>query len=138
MAGLSLPPSRAARRLGSNHVPAKQTKTSYYEEFEAMFGPKPLPPHFGEIDIAAPFNAHRFYTMLRCTGANPYVWRHNGEKTVWYCQHMHDLSKINTRRFYEAHAWANAQDKDSSIRKSFNREIVKSKADGHFIHYLGC
>jgi hypothetical protein len=45
------------------------------DEHEAVFGPRPLPAHFGEIDLIAPFDATRFFTALRCAGYNPQVTR---------------------------------------------------------------
>jgi len=118
-------------------VPAlgKIARTSDHEK---MFGPRPLPPHFGEIDVAAPFDPHRFYTMFRCVGANPYIWRHSGKDDVWECLHVPGLSKLQQQRFREAVAWANEQDRDYGIREAYFRDIVKSKPDGDFIHYLGC
>jgi hypothetical protein len=113
------------------------------KELERMVGTTPLPPSFGEIDVAAPFDPHRYFTMLRCVGANPYLWRHD-EQGVMYGQmattpgFLHGPSELHKRRFYEAIAWAHAQDKDSSITNAFLAEIAKSKSAGNFIHYLGC
>jgi|ERR1700687_425264 len=120
----------------------KPTENTDFESglaaFEKMVGPRLLPPHFGEIDVAAPFDPHRHFTMLRCTGANPYLWRHSGEKTVWECHSAHGSSDLQRRRFYEAVAWANEQDRDRSKRKAYLSAIVQTKPDGNFIHYLGC
>ena len=104
-----------------------------------------LPANFGEIDITAPFDPHRFYTLLRSTGADPYLWRHKSDDErcingngVWYYQSMHDLDEPHNRRFYEACAWAGAQDRDQCIRNSFFKAIAATKPDGDFVHYLGC
>jgi hypothetical protein len=126
-------------------MPASQENTdlSYLAAFNAMNTPMPSPFHFGEIDVATPFDPHRYFTMLRCAGVNPYLWRH-GEQGVMYCSggnrpgFLHGPSELHKRLFYEAMAWANAQDKDSNIRNSFMSEIKKTKPDGNFIHYLGC
>jgi hypothetical protein len=107
------------------------------EAFERMARPRPLPPHFGEIDVAAPFDPHRHFTMLRCTGANPYLWRY-GDQGVQEVRGLHGATDLQKRRFYEANAWANAQDRDGSKLKSYLRAIVATKPDGDFIHYLGC
>jgi hypothetical protein len=102
-----------------------------------------LPANIGEIDITAPFDAHAFYATLRSAGANPFVWRHK-EQGVMYCLHghrpgfFHGPSEIHKRRFYEACAWAGAQDRDQCIRNSFLKAIVATKPDGDFMHYLGC
>jgi hypothetical protein len=135
------------RATGGIHMPASQETTdlSYLAGYSAMRAPSPLPPHFGEIDVAAPFDPHRYFTMLRSTGCNPYLWRHdsNDERCinnnrVSYCEYMHQLDESHNRRFYEAMAWANAQDGDSTILKTYLKEIVSQKPDGNFIHYLGC
>jgi hypothetical protein len=113
------------------------------EEFDRMIGPRPLPPHFGEIDVTAPFDPHRYFTMLRCTGGHPYLWRHE-EQGVMYCQgahrpgFLHGPSELHKRRFYESVAWATAQDKDHKKTNLFLSEIAKSKPAGNFMHYLGC
>jgi hypothetical protein len=121
-------------------MPASRKKSGYeqgLEEFERMAGPRPLPPHFGEIDITTPFDPHRYFTMLRCSGAHPYLWRHN-EQGVMEARSWHGPSPLHKRRFYEVHAWANAQDKDSSKINFYLSEIAKAKPAGNFIHYLGC
>jgi hypothetical protein len=109
----------------------KKAKTS------DMFGPKPLPPHFGEIDVGAPFDPRRYFTMLRCVGGNPYLSRLCGDARAAYSHGFHGEGKLNKRRFYEAHAWANAQDRDHTIMNSYFRDIVQTKPDGDFVHYLG-
>jgi hypothetical protein len=102
---------------------------------------KTLPAHFGEIDITAPFDPNRFVTALRCSGADPYVWRYEGQTR--YCLEFYELgiphgpSEMHRRSFHDAHTWANAQDKDQKILNEFFREIVRSKPDGDFIHHLG-
>jgi hypothetical protein len=116
-----------------HHMPASRKKIT---EHEATFGPRPLPPHFGEIDATAPFDPHRYFTMLRCVGANPYLWRHD-EQGVMFCQSWHGSSELHRRRFYEAVAWANAKDKGNKSTNLFPSEIAKSKGAGNFIHYLG-
>jgi hypothetical protein len=95
-----------------------------------------LPPNFGEIDVTAPFDPHRYFTMLRWTGANPYLWRH-GEQRVLLCCGFNLPIDLQRRRFLEAVAWKNAQDNDSSIQKSFVNAIVAAMPDGNFKYYLG-
>jgi hypothetical protein len=63
-----------ADKKKDRHTGRSQKDRAAITEYEAMFGPQPLPPHFGEIDVAAPFDAKRFYKMLRCSGINPWVW----------------------------------------------------------------
>jgi hypothetical protein len=121
----------------------ENTELSYLAGFRAMTGPRPLPPHFGEIDVTAPFDPHLYFTTLRCAGANPYLWRHE-EQGVMYCcggnrpGFFHGPSELHKRRFYEAVAWVNAQDKDGKKTNLFLSEITESKPSGNFIHYLGC
>jgi hypothetical protein len=49
-------------------VSRAQTTNDYESdlgEFERMAEPRPVPAHFGEINITAPFDPHRYFTMLR-------------------------------------------------------------------------
>ena len=104
---------------------------------------RPLPAHFGEIDITAAFDPHRYFTMLRCSGSVHYLWRYR-EQGVQHCMQfyepgmLHGPSELHKRRFYEAVAWSNTQDKDHAIVNQFFKEIVLLKPDGDFIHHLGC
>lgn len=123
-------------------MPATAKKTAASRGHDAkiynrMYGTKPLPPHFGEIDNAAPFDPQRFYTLLRCVGANPTIFRVGGQRAM-YGQDMHAFSKPNLALYLAAIAWINAQDEDREIEKRFLGEVVRSKPDGDFIHYLGC
>jgi hypothetical protein len=138
---------------GGNHMPATRKKTASHDftEFNAMIEPRPLPPHFGEIDVTAPFDPHRYFTMLRSAGVHIYLWRHffndesypddNRVVCCWNSNRVgfvHGPSELHKRRFHEAMAWKNAQDKDDNKTNLFFLEIVKSKPAGNFIHYLGC
>jgi hypothetical protein len=51
-------------------MPASQQKKT-----RDIYGGKPLPAHFGEIDTKAPFDAGRYFTVLRSAGHNPFVFR---------------------------------------------------------------
>jgi hypothetical protein len=108
-----------------------------------MSTPSPLPLHFGEIDVTAPFDPQRCFTLLRCAGANPYLWRHE-EQGVMYCTggnrpgFMHGPSELHKRLFHEAIDWSHAQDKDRHIQNAYIKAIVATKPEGNFIHYLGC
>jgi len=105
-----------------------------------MFGARPLPPHFGEIDIAAPFDVERYFKMLRCVGANPKLCRLRTEKIMFeetFPIEGAGLSPTSRRRRMAAYAWANAKDLDSNQRNSYFNDIVTKKPDGDFIHYLG-
>jgi hypothetical protein len=105
---------------------------------EGMFGASPLPPHFGEIDVAAPFDPERYFQMLRYSGYNPYLLRYGGRLTVGVGLPFQgrSLSRTSQRRRLAAYAWADAKDPDSSQIKSYIKEIAMKKPDGDFIHYL--
>lgn len=108
-----------------------------------MSAPRPLPLHCGEIDVAAPFDPPKYFMILRSAGANPYLWRH-GDQGVMHSiggnrpGFFHGPSELDKRRFHEAMAWANSQDRDRKKTNLFLSEITESKAAGNFIHYLGC
>ena len=127
-------------------MPASRKKIAKQEGFARTNGPRPLPPHFGEVDTTAPFDPHRFYTLLRSVGANPYLARFNEQGVFFYQSAIYawpdvwhkGVSKLRQPRFDDAVAWFNAQDKDRVILKSFHKSIVEKKPAGDFIHYLGC
>jgi hypothetical protein len=123
----------ASGQIGGNHMPASRKKTE--TEYWTLGRPQPLPPHFGEIDVTAPFDPIRYYTMLRCTGDDPSINR-CGESVMEGIA-LPLRSNLRERRFREAMAWANTQDKDRSIRNSYLKAIIATKPDGNFIHYLG-
>jgi hypothetical protein len=119
-------------------MPATRKKS--VSEYKQTFGARPLPPHFGEIDVAAPFDVERYFTMLRCVGANPKLCRLRTEKVMFEEEFPIEgagLSPTSRRRRWAAHAWANAKDSDSSQINSYLNDIVAKKPDGDFIHYLG-
>jgi hypothetical protein len=116
-----------------------------------MIEPRPLPSHFGEIDVTAPFDPHIYFTMMRSAGAHAHLQRYkfNDERfpddnqvvCCWMSHRLgfvHGPSELHKRLFHEAMAWKNAQDKDDNKTNLFFLEIVKSKPAGNFRHDLGC
>ena len=93
-------------------------------EYETMVGPKPLPAHFGQIDPNAPFDAKRFFTMLRCSGINPIAIRQNGNSVSVSFDVGRDETALQRKRIATANAWADAQDANKEIRGAYVREIL--------------
>ena len=114
----------------------KPTKMDELAVFAKMVGPRPLPPHFGEIDVTAPFDVEKYFAMLRCVGANPLVGRICGQNNLER-SYEHSRTPIQQRREATAHAWANAKDQDSSQIDFYIAGIVRTQPDGDFVHYLG-
>jgi hypothetical protein len=49
------------------------------------FGGVPLPPHFGALDVNAPFDAQRYFTVLRSVGENPTAIRQpDGSLSIYF------------------------------------------------------
>ena len=84
------------------------------DEHEAVFGPRPLPAHFGEIDLIAPFDATRFFTALRCAGYNPQVTRKDDRSLFYGFDVWRQHSVLQRQRIAAAHVWAGAKDPDGS------------------------
>lgn len=118
-------------------MPASQKKATGQRR-DREHSRKALPAHFGEIDVTAPFDPQRYFTALRCSGADPYLWRHEKNGLSYCLRWPHGSSERHKRLFYDAHAWSNAKDKNQEITNLFFEEIFRSKSDGDFIHYLGC
>jgi hypothetical protein len=89
---------------------------------------------FCGIDVAAPFDPERYFTMIRRTGGNPCLYRH-GERVSYSLQFPGDI--LSMRRFNDVQAWAGAKDRGWTVQKAFLSAIVQTKPDGDFIHHLG-
>ncbi len=106
------------------------------EKTRDIFGSKPLPAHFGEIDTKAPFDPERFFTALRCAGRNPNLWRAPDKKVQFSMDGWREESPLQAKRVATAFAWANEQDSDHGLRSSFLRKIADDLPVGGFA-YLG-
>jgi hypothetical protein len=103
------------------------------KEYEAMFGPQPVPAHFGEVDVAAPFDAKRFYTVLRCSGMNPTVIRQKDDRVSVSLDVGREETALQKKRIAAAHVWADAKDPDRKKQGAYAREILGSRE----FNYLG-
>jgi hypothetical protein len=101
-----------------------------------IYGSKPLPAHFGEIDTKAPFDPERHFTALRCAGHNPHLWRAPDKKVQFIMDCWREESPLQAKLFATAVAWAHEQDSDHGLRSSFLRKIADALPVGG-IAYLG-
>jgi hypothetical protein len=103
-----------------------------------IFGSKPLPAHFGEIDTKAPFDAERFYVAERSVGRNPLVIRQSDDSLSlqMYVGRDHEQSPLQRKRWAAALEWASQQDKDHSKRWEYIQRIANDLPFGG-IAYLG-
>jgi hypothetical protein len=91
-----------------------------------MFGPQPLPPHFGEIDVAARFDAKRFYTVLRCSGMNPMAVRQeNGSVSLQLS--FGGRTALQRKRISASHVWAATKDVGGRKQVAYARKILGSR-----------
>jgi hypothetical protein len=102
-----------------------------------MFGPRPLPAHFGKVDPNAPFDAKRYYTVLRCSGMNPTVRRDRIDNCTLGFELPLAPSTLQRKRIDLAHAWSNAKDSERAQTNAYLKDISKDLPIGK-IHYLGC
>jgi hypothetical protein len=96
-------------------------------EHEQMFGPQPLPAHFGEIDPNTPFDAKRFYKVPRCSGMNPTAIRQKGNSVSVSLDIGREPTALQKKRIASAHAWAAAKDTDGDKRGAYVREILADR-----------
>ena len=106
------------------------------EKTRDIYGSKPLPAHFGEIDTKAPFDPERFFTALRCAGQNPHLWRVSDKKVQFIRDGWRKESPLQAKRLATAFAWANKQDADRGLQSAFLRKIADALPVGGFA-YLG-
>jgi hypothetical protein len=95
------------------------------KEHEAIFGPRPLPAHFGEIDTAAPFDAKRSYTVLRCSGMNPTAIRQKDDSVSVSLDMWREATALQKKRISAAHIWADAKDPDRKKQGAYVRRICR-------------
>jgi hypothetical protein len=117
-------------------MPALRKKKKSVTEYKRMVGPRPLPAHFGEIDVTAPFDPNIYFTMLRCVGSNPML-RRDAEGKVWYSfDELFSPTALQKRRREQAFAWASAKDSGGKKLNAFCKKLMQNQPEG-FIFYLG-
>src|SRR5674476_1365628 len=94
------------------------------KEHEAMFGPRSLPAYFGEIDTTAPFDAKRFFTVLRCSGMNPTAIRQKGDSVSVSFDIGRQETALQKKRIDAAHIWVDAKDPDRKKQGAYARRIL--------------
>jgi hypothetical protein len=100
------------------------------------FGARPLPAHFGEIDTSSPFNAERYFIVLRCSGMNPQIERKPDSELRLVMDIGRKQSRLQVKRAEAAHAWADKKDVGAKRRLSYMRKIARGLPVGEVL-YLG-
>lgn len=102
------------------------------------FGAVPLPAHFGKIDANAPFNAERYFTVLRSVGENPIALR-QPDGTLSEQRRVLNrkrLTRLKLKRLEAAYEWADKKDPKRAKRAAYVQAAVL-KSPFSDIAYLG-